>query len=351
MKVTGLAPHFSRRSLVAGGAASLICAPALAANDKVTVAMTAGLADAPMIVAMERGYFKAENIDIEKVIFASASQTIVPLASKQIDVAGGSISAALYNGVDRNINIKAVADRSHTTDGIPYLTIFVRQDLIDSGRFKSLKDLKGLNFAIIAKGITVTALLEAGLRSAGLKMSDVDVIYMDYTKQVLALKNKALDVTIMGEPFATALVEDKVGVRFMNTNDYFPNYVVTVFLYGPSLLEDRREVGDRFMRALMRGMRDYNDALDDKGLLSQGNEDIISAFEREFRMTPKQLRSMFSHSVDPNGAINMKSVAIDWDFLVADGQISGKVKPDQLLDASFAQKAAASLGPYVRRAR
>jgi hypothetical protein len=47
----------------------------------------------------------------------------------------------------------------------------------------------------------------------------------------------------------------------------------------------------------------------------------------------------------------MKSVAIDWDFLVADGQISGKVKPDQLLDASFAQKAAASLGPYVRRAR
>jgi NitT/TauT family transport system substrate-binding protein len=174
---------------------------------------------------------------------------------------------------------------------------------------------------------------------------------MDYTKQVLALKNKALDATIMGEPFATALVEEKVGVRFMNTNDYFPNYVVTVFLYGPTLLEERREVGDRFMRALMRGMRDYNDALDEKGLLSQGNDDIINAFEREFRMTPKQLRSMFSHSVDPNGEINMKSVAIDWDFLVADGQISGKVKPEQLLDTSFAKQAAASLGPYVRKTR
>ena len=103
------------------------------------------------------------------------------------------------------------------------------------------------------------------------------------------------------------------------------------------------------MRALMRGMRDYNDALDEKGLLSKGNDDIISAFEREFRMTPKQLRSMFSHSVDPNGEINMKSVAIDWDFLVSDGQISGKVKPEQLLDTSFAKKAAAALGPYVRK--
>ena len=338
-------------------AAALFCAGCLAlpgaarAADKVTVAMTASLADAPMIVAMERGYFRAENIDIEKVIFASASQAIVPLASKQIDVAGGSISAALYNGVDRNINIKAVADRSHTTQGIPYLTIFVRQDHIDSGRFKSLKDLKGMNFAIIAKGITVTALLEAGLKSAGLAMSDVDVVYMDYTKQVLALKNKALDATIMGEPYATALVADKVGVRFMNTDDYFPNYVVTVFLYGPTLLEQRRDVGDRFMKALLRGVRDYNDALDDRGMLSSGNDDIIAAFEREFKMTPTQLRSMFSHSVDPDGVINPRSLAIDRDFLVADGQISGKVGPEQLLDSSFAQKAAAALGPYVRKKR
>ena len=60
---------------------------------------------------------------------------------------------------------------------------------------------------------------------------------------------------------------------------------------------------------------------------------------------------MFSHSVDPNGLINMKSVAIDRDFLVADGQISGKVKPEQLLDETFARKAAAALGPYTRKSR
>ena len=59
--------------------------------------------------------------------------------------------------------------------------------------------------------------------------------------QDMALKNRALDATIMGEPHATQLVAEKVGVRFMNTDDYFPNYVVTVFLYGPSLLEDRRD--------------------------------------------------------------------------------------------------------------
>lgn len=332
------------------GLCAAIATPALAA-DKVKVAMTQGLADAPMILAMERGYFQQENIEIEKVVFASASQAVVPLANKQLDVAGGAISAALYNGVDRGIRIKAVADRSHTEKGIPYLTMFIRQDHIDSGRFKKLSDLKGMNFALVARGITVTSLLEQGLKHAGLQMSDVDVVYMDYAKQVLALKNRALDATIMGEPHATQLVEDKAGVRFMNTDDYFPNYVVTVFLYGPSMLEDKREVGDRFMKALMRGMRDYNDALDEKGLLTRAPEQMLKVFEREFNLSPALLRTMFSHSVDPNGAINTKSLVIDHDFLTRDGQISGKVKPEELLDDSFAKKAVSALGPYVKKTR
>ena len=329
------------------GVMTFTCA-AMAA-DKVRVAMTAGLADAPMIVAMERGYFKQENIEIEKVVFASASQAVVPLANKDIDVAGGSISAALYNAIERGVKIKAVADRSHTEHGIPYITVFVRQDLISSGRFKTLADLKGMKVAIIAKGITVHALLEAGLKSAGLGMSDVEIVYMDYPNQVLALRNKAIDATLMGEPFATQLVEEGTGARVMNTNDFFPNYVITVFLYGETLLVDRREVGERFMRALMRGMRDYNDALDDKGFIAPQNADIVAALEREFRVPTRQILGMYSHSVDPNGVVNAKSVQIDWSYLIENNQISGRVKPDDIMDSSFAEKALKALGPYKPR--
>lgn len=315
-------------------------------GDKVVVAMTGGLADAPIIVAQERGYFGALNLNLEKVIFASAAQTIVPLASKQIDVVGGATSAGLYSAVERGVLIKAVADRSHTSDGIPYITMFVRKDLVDSGRFKSLKDLKGMKFAIVAKGITVHALLDAGLQSAGLKFGDVDIVYMNYTNQVLAFKNRALDASLMGEPHATDLVNSGDGVRFMNTNDFFPNYVVTVFHYGETMLRDRPDVGRRFMTALLRGVRDYNDALDEKGLLSKGNDDIVAAFEREFKMPAATIRTIYSHSVDPNGSINMKSLEADWDFMTREKLISGNIKPDALVDTSFARQAAETLGPY-----
>lgn len=317
--------------------------------DKVVVAMTGGLADAPVIVAQERGYFRAVNINLEKVVFASAAQTIVPLAAKQIDVVGGATSAGLYSAVERGVLIKAVADRSHTSDGIPYITMFVRKDLVDSGRFKSLKDLKGMKFAIVAKGITVHALLDAGLQSAGLKFGDVDIVYMNYTNQVLAFKNRALEASLMGEPHATDLVSSGYGVRFMNTNDFFPNYVVTVFHYGETMLRDKPDVGKRFMIALMRGARDYNDALDDKGLLSKGNDDIVAAFEREFKMPAAMIRTVYSHSVDPNGSINMKSLAADWDFMTREKLISGNIKPDALVDPSFARHAVEALGPYTRK--
>jgi NitT/TauT family transport system substrate-binding protein len=325
-----------------------VTAPA-AALETVKVAVTAGLADAPIIVANERGYFQHEGIELEPVVFASASQAIAPLARKEIDVAGGAISAALYNAVERGVDLKAVSDRSHTSAGIPYITVFVRKDLIDSGRFKTMADLKGMKFAIIARGIAVHALLEAGLKSAGLKMSDVEIVYLDYPQQAMALKTGGIDATLMGEPFATSLVESGLGVRFMNTDDFFPNYVVTVYIYGETMLKDRPQVGQRFMKALMRGIRDYNDALNEKGLMTRADGDMIKAFQREFKMQPEAMRTVYSHSVDPNGVINMKSLEIDFEYLRDAKLISGKVLPGDLIDSSFAKKAVEELGPYVKK--
>jgi NitT/TauT family transport system substrate-binding protein len=329
--------------------ALLAAVQASSAADRVRVAITAGLADAPTIVARERGYFAQENIELEPVVFASAAQAIVPLASKELDVAGGAVSASLYNAIDRGVNLKAVAGRSRTSAGIPYITVFIRRDHIDSGRFKTLADLKGMKFALIARGIAVHALFEAMLKKAGLKPSDVEIVYLDYPQQSVALKTGGIDATFMGEPYATSLVTENLGVRFMNTDEIISNYVITVFIYGDTLLKDRPQVGHRFMKALLRGIRDYNDVLDDKGLMVRAADDIIKAFQREFKVDQHALRTVYSHSVDPNGKINLTSVEADFEYLKGAKLISGKVSPNALIDTSFVDKAVAELGPYERK--
>jgi hypothetical protein len=45
----------------------------------------------------------------------------------------------------------------------------------------------------------------------------------------------------------------------------------------------------------------------------------------------------------------MKSLAIDFEYLKDAKLISGKVPPASLIDAAFARKAVAELGPYVKK--
>ena len=55
----------------------------------------------------------------------------------------GALSVGFWNALVRGIKFRIVADRGHAQPGYLYQTVFMRKDLIDSGQFKSLKDLKG----------------------------------------------------------------------------------------------------------------------------------------------------------------------------------------------------------------
>ena len=84
--------------------------------------------------------------------FASAAKMIVPLGTGELDVGGGTVSAGLYNAVERGIRIRIVADKGSVRDGYEFSTLLVRKDLVDSGQFKTLADLKGMTIATASQG-------------------------------------------------------------------------------------------------------------------------------------------------------------------------------------------------------
>ena len=127
--------------------ACLVCLGPVQAADKVTVGTTFSITDLPFFIAQSRNYFRDENLDVSFVNFDSAAKMIAPLASGDLDLAAGGPSAGLYNAIARNIGIRIVADKSSTPPGRPGQTLLVRRELIDSGRVKTLADLKGLRVA------------------------------------------------------------------------------------------------------------------------------------------------------------------------------------------------------------
>src|SRR5690349_23247540 len=152
----------------------------MVAAQAITVGATSSTSDAPIYIADKQGYFRAEGLDVKVVNFRSAADMVAPLGAGQIEAGAGSASAGLYNAVARGIAIKIVADKASSPPGYGGTKILVRKDLIDSGRYKEPKDLKGLRFAMNAPGVSNTSTLNTLLKSAGLRYSDVETVDLPF---------------------------------------------------------------------------------------------------------------------------------------------------------------------------
>jgi len=277
---------------------------------------------------------------------------IAPLGTGQVDVGATSTSAGLFNAVERGINVKIVADKGSTPPGYGYQPILVRKELVDSGKVKSFADFKGLKVAAFNNGSASTAALNEALAKGGLKFSDISVVYMPFPQHVLALTNGAVDASITTEPSATEAIKRGAAVRFVGDDVIYPNHQLAVVIYGGDFIRDNLTVAKKFMRAYIRGVRDYNDALKD-GKLAGPNASAIIAILTEYTSIkdPEIFKIMTPNGVNPDGGVNLPSLKKDLEFYKAQGLVAGKISVEQVVDRSFVDAALKDLGPYIRRSR
>jgi NitT/TauT family transport system substrate-binding protein len=321
-----------------------------AAEDLVRVGIVNASSDAGFLIAERKGYFKQEGIRIEFVTFDSAARMVAPLGSGQLDVGGGSASAGLYNAVARGIDIKIVADKGSTPPGYGFQPLLVRKDHVDSGRFKTLKDLKGMKIAGSAPGSASTSTLNEALKKAGLKYHDVERVFLGFPQHVVALQNKAVDASMTTEPSATRAVQSGAAVRVMGDDEIYPYHQLAVVLYSSDFIKAKPEVARKFMRGYLKGVRDYNDALKDGRLAGPNADEVIRILTETTEIKdPAIYRAITPNGCNPNGHVHVPSLKNDLAFYKADKQVEANVTVEQVLDNSFADWALKELGPYKPR--
>jgi NitT/TauT family transport system substrate-binding protein len=343
----------ARRAVITGLAAFLLVVSSGAAF---AVTVTVGIAntssDVGFFIADKKGYFKQEGIEAKFIDFESAAKMIAPLAGGQLDIGGGASSAGLYNAVARGINIKIVADKGSIPPGYGFSSLLVRKDLVDNGKFKDYKDLKGMKVAIGAAGTSTASALNEALKRGGLKYSDVDVVYMGFPQHALAHANKAIDASITNEPTVTKAVQSGWAVRVAGNDAFYPNQQTAVVLYGGEFIKKNPEAAKKFMRAYIRAVRDYNDALKDGRLAGPNAPEVISILtEYTSIKDPNVHKAIVPNGCHPDGKVFEASLKKDLQFFKDEGLIQGDVTVERVLDNSFASAAVAELGPYKPRSK
>src|SRR5438105_121466 len=282
--------------------ALLAFAPFAADLVNVRVGIVNASSDVGFFVADKKGYFRQEGIKVEFTEFDSGAKMVGPLGTGQLDVGAGSVSAGLYNAVARGIDIKIVADKGSTPPGYGFQPLLVRKDLVDSGRFKTLKDLKGMKIAGSAPGSASTSTLNEALKQGGLKYSDVERVFMGFPQHVAALQNKAVDAAMTTEPSATRAVQSGAAVRVMGDDQIYPNHQLAVVLYSGDFATRQPEIARRFMRAYLKGVRDYNDVLKDGHLAGPDADQVIAILTQSSDIKdPKVYRAIQAQGCNPDG--------------------------------------------------
>jgi len=333
-------------SLIAGLAAAASISPARAEKvDEVKVAINNVVSDVVFHLAVERGFFVEQNLDVKLIAFDSGPKMIAPLGAGQIDVGAGASSAGLYNAVARGINVKVVADKGSTPRAYDYMPLLVRKALVDNGSVKTVADLKGLKFGEVGPGAATNAKLSHILGSARLTYKDVTHNYINYPQQVAAFTTGAIDAAITTEPSVMQAVNNGVAVKFVT--DGYPDQQVAVLLYGGDFIAKRPAVAERFMVAYLKAARVYNDATAGGKFAGKDADKVIQTIMKSTGLKdPDLFRKMVPNGIDPDGKVNVKSMADDLKFFADNGYLERSAKVEDVVDASFAEKAVQKLGPY-----
>ena len=318
------------------------------AQDVITVGAAATTSDAPIYIADSLGYFREEGLTVKVTNFRSAADMVPVLGTGSLDAGAGSASAGLYNATVQGINIKIVADKASSPPGYGATKILIRADHMESGRFKTLADLKGFRFAMNAPGVSNTATLNALLKSAGLKYSDVTTVNMPLPDHVAALGNKAVDAAASVEPAPTIAIRNKFAVLLKGDDEIIPNHQIAVLIYSEKFAK-RTDAANRFMRAYIRAVRFYNGALQNGRMTGPNADKVIEILAASTPIKdPSIYKAITPTGMNPDGHVNIKSLADDLAFYREQGLISGAVNMEQLVDHSFVDAALKQLGPYKK---
>jgi NitT/TauT family transport system substrate-binding protein len=228
--------------------------PAPAAElTKVKVGYVPALIFAPLMVALEKGYFAEFGVDVTLEPFPGGSDPIVLTASGQLDAGLGGAAPAFWNGVSQELPVKIIAP-GHM-EGNPVATpLMISKEACESGAITSVADLKGKKVSVNARGAT-EYWLNAALGTGGLTIKDIDLQTLAFPDAVAALASGAVDAAMIGEPLATSAEQQGIAVR-LATDFPVQNLQVTTFFANESFLSEHPEAATGLVAAYLKACRD-----------------------------------------------------------------------------------------------
>ena len=302
---------------------------------KVSMALLRLTSSAPLFIAMDKGFFAEENIQVEPQWFDAAHPIAVATASSQVDVGATGITASLFNMAASGQKLAIVADKGREQKGYSSSALIVTADNYAKG-VTSLEALKGKRVGITQKGSTFHYMIGRMLETKGMNLDDVQLIPLGKLSAVMAaLESKQIDAAILNEPNISKVQRAGYGKMVVQVGDLIPYQTSAVF-YSPNFVKNE-DAAVRFMKAYNKAVNYYYDAAIAKKDAKQLDE--VVAIVSKYVKAPVEDIKLGLPYIDRDGKLLSSDIATQIEWYASHGMLKGKLDAKGVANTTFLEKA------------
>lgn len=289
---------------------------------------------APIYIALDEGFFEEQGLVIEIVSFVQQQDTLPALVSGEVDVIGGLVSSAYLNAMARGGEIKFVADKGYIDpEGCSNFAVVAAQGLVESDNSVDPEALRG-QIISAQEGTWQTYYLDKELNTIGLSIADVELASIPSPSQPDALTQGSIGASAQNEPWVTIMSSQGHPTILEPVQELLPESQSAVLLYGPTLLNDNPEAGDRFMAAYLKAVAQYSEGKTERN---------IEILAKHLDLETELLQNMCWPTLRADGSIHVPSIVDFQDWAIANDYLDTAVTEDQFWDGRFIENGAALL--------
>lgn len=310
---------------------------ATAADEKkITVGALRFTSHAPTFVALERGYFKEEGLDVELKFFQAAQPMAVGVAAKDIDYAVTALSGGLISLAEKQA-VKVIGGALTEDKAIDGNQILVANRVYDAG-ITSAKQLDGKVWAVTQTG--------SSFHYMGSQIAQKEGITLKYKPLqkvgaiIGAIKSAQVDSWSVVPHIAKMLDQSKGAKIIGKVADYIPDYQVTVVFTSAHHAANDADLTRAFLRAYAKGAADYNAALVDKTAGEAEAEAMVKLIhgyvysDRPYEKAAPSIRNG-AMRINADASLNVANVKAQIEWFKSEKLVNSSVTYETVVDTNY----------------
>lgn len=308
----------------------------------VDIGMLKLTSSAPLFLAIEKGFFEEENIDVNVEWFDAAQPIAVATTGGSVDVGATGITASLYNMVAGGEELLIVADKGREQEGYSSTALMVPDD----SSIESIEDLKGKEIGITQTGSTFHYMAGRILEEHGLSTDDVELIPLNSIPGLMeTLESKQVDAVLLNEPNITRVKNDGYGKVIAQVGDEIEYQ--TSGLFFSKAFSDDDDVAHRFLKAYIKATQYYYDAVlvkeNDEIVPGENYDEVVNIIAEYTDQEPEIIKEGLPY-MDRNGELLTSDIQTQADWYFKEGLIEQEMDADEIVNPELLEKALEDLG-------